>query len=668
VHLSGKEKLMRSRTLLWLAGVLALLLAACAGEDTSDDGGDAPPALTGTEDEIVWRGKEDNFRALSAREYLLTGVVPITLEAEYADRTPEERLVRVQELIPLKSIQVGWFLNVFLIEKKADDANHGYGGYHALVREGSYKSADVQVSADDPLTYTFEITFEIGGENDLLANIKELEQIDGETYRFKLAMARVPNADLSKLDINSEWYRSFSSWKPDGQPEGSVQYVELTVRPEERSSDGYFDYQALFADGKATVGVHFGWDYHKEYHLRHSEALYEWLIGRGFESPVASYADYVPGGPEHSGPLTRTIEADGEPLLVEISLFWGKPETVTDPDTPAGGIILENDMRASLAERDIIAYSGHSGPFYGFALANWKKTDEGDLDDAELPEVEMPADAYQIVLAEGCDTYAIGEAFWHNPAKADRRNLDVITTTAPSNASTPSTVQDFLNAMIGTDSKGRHVPRRVDELLKDLDGNSYWFHTMYGVHGVDDNPRRHPYADEDLLCQAGCEAIEDCGGIGNRCVSLGAGQKVCTFECAADDGCPEGYSCERIASSGSMQRSFSCVPRSQRCGEEPGGEHGTLEQGGTVAKDEEHTYTIELGTSVPRLQVLMTGDGDADLYVRHGEAPTDREYECRPYSANSDEECTFDGPKAGTWHVRVVGWAASSTYDLKASW
>ena len=564
---------------------------------------------------------------------------------------------------------MGWFLNVFLIEKKADDANHGYGGYHALVREGSYKTADITVSADDPLTYTFGLTFEMGGEEDLLTNIKELEQVDGETYRFTLAMARVPNGDLAKLDINGEWYRSYSSWSPEGKAAEDLEHIELTVRPEESSGDGYFDYAALFADGRVPVGVHFGWDYHKDYHLRHSEALYGWLLGRGFESPVASYADYVPGGPEHSGPLTRTIDAGGKSVVVEVSLFWGKPGSVTDPDSAAGGIVLENDMRDSFAEREIIAYSGHSGPFYGFALANWRKTDEGDLDDAEIPGLEMPADVYQIVLAEGCDTYGIGEAFWHNPAKADRHDLDVITTTAPSNASTPSTVQDFLLAMVGTDTKGRHVPRRVDELLRDLDGNSYWFHTMYGVHGVDDNPRRHPYAQEDLVCEAGCESIEDCGGIGNRCVALRAADpKVCTFECAADDGCPDGFSCERVASSGSMQHTFACVPRSQRCGEEPGGAHGSLEQGGDISKDEEHTYTVEIGTGVEGLQVVMTGRGDADLYVRYGEPATDSEYDCRPYSSGSDEECSFDGPKAGTWHVRVVGWAASSSYDLKAAW
>lgn len=33
--------------------------------------------------------------------------------------------------------------------------------------------------------------------------------------------------------------------------------------------------------------------------------------------------------------------------------------------------------------------------------------------------------SYQLVLAEGCETYAIGEAFFANPAKQTRDNIDI---------------------------------------------------------------------------------------------------------------------------------------------------------------------------------------------------------------------------------------------------
>ncbi len=651
---------------LALLGPLTLLLAlglyACDGGDGASD----EPAAQAQDDVVVWPGKEDNFISLSALEYLLEGKTQVTLEPEYAERSEEERLARVQELIPLKSIQVGWFLNVFLSEKKSGDSNYGYGGYHALVREGSYKTSDVEAVPEQPLTYSFLLRFEIGGDTQLLSQIKELEQVEGDLYRMTLSMARVSNTQLARLDVNSEWYRSYESWVPTGKSPESIETIDLTIRPEPRSSDAYFDIQRLVEDGVVTVAVHFGWDYHKDYHLLHSRSLYDWLLGKGFQSPVASYDDYVSGGDAHSGPLTRTLKTPQGDVQLEVSLFWGKPGTATDPDTAAGGIVLENDMRDSLRDREIIAYSGHSGPYYGFALANWRKTDEGDLDDSELPEVEMPEDTYQIVLAEGCDTYGVGEAFWHNPAKADRLDLDVITTTAPSNASTPSTVQDFITALLGVDARGMHKPTRVSDLLRELDSNSSWFHTMYGLHGVDDNPQRHPYGREELLCNAGCSTADECGGNGNRCVQLGAGEKVCTFECTSDAGCPDGFGCERIARNRAIEDAMVCVPRSTRCGVGPTPEHGTLNQAGSVAKGEEQHYQVVVGANVPRLLVSMTGTGDADLYLRFGEAPTAQTWDCRPYGPDSDEECKVDGPKAGTYHVMVRGYAAQSDYEVKA--
>jgi hypothetical protein len=179
--------------------------------------------------------------------------------------------------------------------------------------------------------------------------------------------------------------------------------------------------------------------------LKHSEDVYDWLTRRGFDSPVDSYAEYT----RTSGPLTKTVRANGKNVTAKVWLFWGKPGTDTDPDTYAGGVQLEDDMRASFKDREVVIFSGHSGPFYGFALANWRKTDEGDLDDSEIAALDMPAGVYQVVLAEGCETYALGQAFFDNPNKSDRKFLDVITTSSFSNAGSASTVTDFLTAVIG---------------------------------------------------------------------------------------------------------------------------------------------------------------------------------------------------------------------------
>ena len=59
---------------------------------------------------------------------------------------------------------------------------------------------------------------------------------------------------------------------------------------------------------------------------------------------------------------------------------------------------------------------------------------------------------------------------------------------------------------------------------------------------------------------------------------------------------------------------------------------GTFHFEGEVAAEEwvhKGPYTIEPEAQV---SVDMTGDhGDADLYIRVGEAPTEDDYDCRPY-------------------------------------
>jgi hypothetical protein len=229
-------------------------------------------------------------------------------------------------------------------------------------------------------------------------------------------------------------------------------------------------------------------------------------------------------------------------------VYFGKPGTVTDPDTDAGGRRLEELARASLATRDVIIYSGHSGPFYGFALANWKKTDEGDLDDAEIRVAQMPRDRYQVVLAEGCDTYQMGTAFKENPNKLNK-NVDVITTTSFSDAASPIAVEDMIATLLARDSQQRLRPQPVSSLLTKLDNASYGFESLYGMHGIDDNPTVVPWAQTAKFGTA-CSTNTDCGGPGNLCVSQTGGKK-CTAACVATAGCGTGYVCKAVASSSS---------------------------------------------------------------------------------------------------------------------
>lgn len=536
------------RSLPWL---LSAALTACAvsGPGTSPDPEDGV---------VVPDGKEDDFYSLSAYEWVLEGRTTVTLEPELAGASAEARDARVRELIGYKQIAIAWFLTQYLVDKEHDDPNAGFGGFGGLAKAGAYEDMDVR--AVDELTYEFRFRQIVAGKKTLDRALPL--RIEGATRVFDLEIGKPTNEELAQLETNNEWYRSapWSGWNPANVPAERKETITFSVERERSSSDAWFDYESMLADGVLAIDVHFGWDYHSEYHIKHARALFSWLKGRGFQAPVDDFDDLQ----RDSGPLTKTIDADGREIEVRVGIFYGKPGSATDPDTDAGGRALEEDVRASLASADAIVYSGHSGPFYGFALANWRTTAEGDFDDSEMSTAAMPAERYQIVFAEGCDTYHIGEAFRRNPAKPDGRFIDIITTTSFSNASTPAAVQDFIGRLIELDSLGRHRPRTLKSLLSDLDGNSYYFHTMYGIHGIDDNPALHPYADLEMTCQA-CDSNADCGGPGNLCVTVG-GARSCVAACTDDRGCPDGFACRAIASqsTGTVYAS-ACVPANNAC-------------------------------------------------------------------------------------------------------
>jgi hypothetical protein len=246
---------------------------------------------------------------------------------------------------------------------------------------------------------------------------------------------------------------------------------------------------------------------------------------------------------------------DGRDVEVQVKIFYGRPGGVTDPDTDAGGKALEEDIRESLNTKDIIYYEGHSGPFFGFALANWNETEGGDLDDSEMPSVKMPASKYQIVFGEGYDTLMIGPALLNNANKKGK-NIDIVTTTAVSDASSMP-IKNFMLRLLERDSQGRHRPKTIRALLSELEAAA-----MYGVHGASDNPQLHPYARPENFCER-CSNHTDCGGAGNACVFIDD-EKRCSAPCTTDAACPEGFLCRNIDSAGTVFGKM-CVPSDQQC-------------------------------------------------------------------------------------------------------
>jgi hypothetical protein len=525
---------MRPVALCALAAVLAT--AACADDGQGDDPEDSV---------FVEDGKADDFYSLTAQEYLLEGSSTVVLDATWATRSATARQAEAVRLVGLKQIAIAWFITQYLVDKESEDPNAQFGGFGGMAKAGAYQDLALRERADR-VTYDFTFRQIAAGGRNLMSRLPT-RTVGGKTV-FDLEIGRPTNAELAQLETNAEWYRNapWDGWNPAAVAAAQKEKLTFAISRERPSVDGYFDLARLTADGKLDMDVYFGWDYHSAYHLKHSKLLFTWLKDQGFRAPVTSWDKLTPT----SGPFTRTVKADGRTVNVELRMYFGKPGTTTDPDTAAGGRVLEDLARGSLATRDVIIYSGHSGPFYGFALANWKVTDEGDLDDADIRVAPMPSDRYQVVLAEGCDTYQLGTAFKENPAKAGK-NVDVITTTSFSDASSPEAVERFISALLARDSLQRLRPQPVSELLTKLDAASPGFTSMYGMHGIDDNPGLVPWARVDRFGTT-CSANADCGGPGNLCVkaSTSAGKR-CTAACTTNAACGPGYTCKAVASSSS---------------------------------------------------------------------------------------------------------------------
>jgi hypothetical protein len=520
--------------------MFAVIVAATTGcSDTAPTGEDPEDSF------FVDDSKADDFFSVSAVEYTLEGKSTIVLDASFATKPAAERLAAAKKLVGLKQIAIAWFVTQYFVDKEDEDANHDFGGFGGMAKAGAFEDLGIAERADK-LTYDF--TFK-----QLAAGGKSLTQklpirVSGGKQVFDLEIGRPTNAEMDQLETNAEWYRSapWDAWDPSKVTADKKESITFSIAREKASTDGFFDIARLTEDGKLDIDVYFGWDYHSDYHLKHSKMFFTWLKDQGFTAPVSTWDKLT----HTSGAFKRTVKADGKTVNVEVRIFFGKPGTATDPDTDAGGVVLENDARNSLATRDVVIYSGHSGPFYGFALANWRKTTEGDLDDADMRVIDMPSDRYQVVLAEGCDTYQIGEAFKENPNKAGK-NIDIITTTSFSDASTPASVEDFMSTLLARDSLARLRPQPVSTLLTKLDSESWGFTTMYGMHGIDDNPKLVPFAKTENFGKS-CSTNSQCGGPGNLCVSAGgsAGKK-CTAACAGDGGCGTGFTCKAVASSSS---------------------------------------------------------------------------------------------------------------------
>lgn len=87
---------------------------------------------------------------------------------------------------------------------------------------------------------------------------------------------------------------------------------------------------------------------------------------------------------------------------------------------------------------------------------------------------------------------------------------------------------------------------------------------------------------------------------------------------------------------------------------------------GAIAKGAWKHYGPYNVASGANLTAVLSGDGDADLYVRKGAAPTAASYDCRPYQDGTSEQCTIVGP--ATVYVGVNGYATTSNFSIRITY
>ena len=88
---------------------------------------------------------------------------------------------------------------------------------------------------------------------------------------------------------------------------------------------------------------------------------------------------------------------------------------------------------------------------------------------------------------------------------------------------------------------------------------------------------------------------------------------------------------------------------------------------GSTGQTFEFQLLIEEGDS--DLLVYIDGaNGDADLYLREGAAPTLSVWDCRPWLAGSNEQCGVTLPAPGLYHGMVHAYSSYSGLNLTATW
>lgn len=152
-----------------------------------------------------------------------------------------------------------------------------------------------------------------------------------------------------------------------------------------------------------------------------------------------------------------------------------------------------------------------------------------------------------------------------------------------------------------------------------------------------------------------------------------AGASCSTASNCCSTGCVNG-TCQALASDLAIASGGSATPAPTPEPIEPSGppalSNGSVVTGLSGAKGDAVHYQFEVPAGATSLRFELRGSsssGDADIYVRYGEAPTSSRYDYRPYLEGSNETVSVSAPSAGTWFVVINGYTAFSGVSVNAT-
>ena len=465
-----------------------LLLATACGEPSEP--------VAGASDEI-------NYRSTAGQEFTLSTAVTFAVPEDARTLDGEEKqqaiVARAEELRNSVTAAISSELDrIWPEEQRVSRA-----GVAIQFRQAS-ASYGALTMLEGGERYTMIVSGEFGG-------VKDLER--------KLPLSTAPDG------------RSFL---PVSTDLGSGQeQLQVFITPIERSRNAYPKYLELFEDG-LDIGIHVGGDHNDPpMDIEHARSIYDDLVSSGFRSPVRRFTDLK----VDSGPLTRTIKVKGNDVEVRVRLFH---VDMTPPDARQP---LIDAYKESMKSADVIVYDGHAGrqlDYSGVVLAY--EPSRVSIPATQFANIESRA-KQQVYLFNGCETYTgYGDKLYENPNR-NPENTDVITTVNYSAIQRKANqVIAFIHSFIDERS-GQWIPRSWDSVLEKMNaaGERSWVH-VYGVHGIDDDPKTSPLADVSKV-GAACTRDADCGAPDSRCLAVSGQRRVCGIACADSAGCPSGTRC-----------------------------------------------------------------------------------------------------------------------------